>query len=261
MEAHWHGDLNRRKNKMGRPKKTSTDELLCLVEKYFEEEVSGNPEMLKCSLLESYAVKKGICAKAYDFRRNKAVRKKLEELQEAARQEVDRQSAIAYKNLDVDGLLRTCSDLQELKSSLMEADRYWKTVYDTAAELKVQNRKLFSEKIKMESEIRAHRTENDGLDEKLDESTKTINRQQRENRCLKRMLSDYLYPALANELLRQALLPSKGNESVKPEAFEALIDGKIPSPFHGVQGNKPKSMTRQEKLMEQLKNQVCGNEE
>ena len=63
---------------MARPRKLSDDEMLKIVDSFYES--NGNPSMLKCSLLEEYAISIGVEVKAYDFRRNEAVRHRMDEL-------------------------------------------------------------------------------------------------------------------------------------------------------------------------------------
>lgn len=243
---------------MGRPKKNGTEEMLRIVEQFFEEEMHGNPERMKCSTLEEYSEKKGTCIKAYMFRRDKEVRKRMEELKNIAQQSREMQSPIVYKNFDVDGLLKTCGSLQELKKVLVETDRYWKSVYDRAISTKEEMDKVVLENIRLESDKRSLEEQVRSYKKEAEDNQKTINGQVREIRYLKRMLSSYLYPALANELLRQSHLPSEQNESVQKKAFEELIDGNRPSAFQGLQMAKEPKMTRQEKLLAEMRNQIDG---
>ena len=65
---------------MARPRKLNDAEMLKIVDSFYEG--NGDPSMLKCSFLEEYAVSIGIDVKAYDFRRNTAVRARMGELRD-----------------------------------------------------------------------------------------------------------------------------------------------------------------------------------
>lgn len=64
----------------------------------------------------------------------------------------------------------------------------------------------------------------------------------------------YVVPELARELMRQANLPMKEKRKyLNPVAYDELIEGRIPLPFTGKQGHGTSVMTRQEKLIEEMK--------
>jgi len=86
---------------MARPRKLETRELVQIAESFYESH--GNPAKLKFSLLEEYAMSLGIDAKAYDFKRNETVRKRMDELRVAS--DASGSGAIAYKSLDVEAML------------------------------------------------------------------------------------------------------------------------------------------------------------
>ncbi|MBQ1491189.1 MAG: hypothetical protein IIZ39_04460, partial [Blautia sp.] len=106
---------------MARPRKTDSKELVRLVEAYFSTEAAGDPTMLKCSLLEEYAGKVGCAAKAYDFRRDKQVRERMDELREMAGKEGAPAAGkgYAYKNLDINRILGIRRNPDELAKILV----------------------------------------------------------------------------------------------------------------------------------------------
>ena len=67
---------------MGRPKKVSSEEMVKLLEAYYESDGCGDPSRLKFSKLEIYAAGQGIKAKAYDFKRDAKVRQRIRELEQ-----------------------------------------------------------------------------------------------------------------------------------------------------------------------------------
>ena len=93
---------------MPRMKKLGTEQMLQIVDDYFTTDAAGDPNRLKCSLLEKFAVKNGISLKAYDFRRNPEVRAHMESLKQLAQDEngVRLLSGHPYKSLDMEKLLK-----------------------------------------------------------------------------------------------------------------------------------------------------------
>ena len=123
---------------MARPRKLETGEMLQIVDSFFES--CGDPAKLKCSNLEEFARSLGIEAKAYNFRRDVAVRKRMEEL--SATSDAYGVGAIAYKSLDVEAMLNRNYTRQMMRDSLLEMDESWRRVYEKAAELSRRNAAL-----------------------------------------------------------------------------------------------------------------------
>ena len=107
------------------------------VSKEFEQELlecafikCGNPSKLRFTALAAYARSRGYEAEAYDFRRDAAVREKIDEI--TARQETQSRETMtaAYRNIDLDALFRHCPDLETLKRNIHGLDDYWRRVYE-----------------------------------------------------------------------------------------------------------------------------------
>ena len=95
---------------MARPKKTDESVLVSVLDKYYAEEACGNAGAIRFTDLEIYAALQGVPAKEYEFRRNSAVRRRLEELKEVSEKQQPGPELLAYKGLDVEGLVRTSRD-------------------------------------------------------------------------------------------------------------------------------------------------------
>jgi hypothetical protein len=95
---------------------------------------------------------------------------------------------------------------------------------------------------------------NTELVSKYEEIRKENNELKRENVYFRQIVERYIIPELARELMRQANLPMKEKRKyLNPKAYDELIEGKIPMPFTGKQGYGSSKMTRQEKLIEEMK--------
>ena len=240
---------------MGRPKKNHSQTLVSLVVDFYEQEACGNPSKLRFTALAAYARSRGYEAEAYDFRRDAAVREKIDEI--TARQETQSRETMtaAYRNIDLDALFRHCPDLETLKRNIHGLDDYWRRVYEEMVEVKRENDRLRHAPNHLQ-EMQALQETYEQLQEEMDRLKSEHRQIQDENAYLRRFLRNRLYPAVAEELLRQENLPVPENKTVKPTAFDTLIEGNSPQTFSGAQGEPEKKESRQERLLNQMKEQI-----
>ena len=234
---------------MARPKKNESAVLVEIVNDYYAHEANGDIRKLKYSNLARYAEKRGIQAAWYDFQRDEAVVRRIEELSALCEKPEGPSVVPAYKSLDIEALLNRCNTVEELTRQLYELDCYWKKTYDDAVMIAAKDRSLVAKAQTLERS-------NTELSEKLDEAECQVKALQRENVYLRRMLRENLYPAVANELLRASHLPVPENETVNPDAFPHLIEGEVPQPLGGIQQPQPRKLTRQEQLLADMREQV-----
>lgn len=240
---------------MGRPKKNDPKLLVQMMVEYFENEANGDVAQLQYTSIAAYAKRKGCTVQAYDFRRDEQVQKKLEELKHNRESAVAEKAVAAYKSLDIEEMIRHCRNLEELKKCIRELDGYWRSLYDTVMPLEKEN-----ERLKKAAETGSKTAQLEAEQSRLavmNHELSALNRHMAdENAYLKRILKKYLYPAVAEELLRQENLPMPENKTLKPEAFRNLTEEKQPRAFEGRQMDETKKLTRQEQLLEQMKAQV-----
>ena len=159
---------------------------------------------------------------------------------------------IAYKSMDVDALLNRNSTREALKNSLLEIDASWRLLYETAAALSKKNKMLMIETLSQSKAIKALTVDNDTLVSQvkmLESSSKALIL---ENRYLKKSLRTYLYPAIANEILKiEGTLESVDTEVVR-EAMDALVETREPEPFSKSVSDDRKMLSREELLMERM---------
>ncbi len=244
---------------MGRPKKTSSEEMVALLEAYYESDGCGDPSRLKFSKLEVFATGKGMEVKAYDFKRDEKVRNRIRELEQAHELELEQMRDTAYKTLDVEGFLKKCKSVEDIVSALQEMDAYWKQTSDHASSLLLRDKQFMTEKSDYEKKIKKLEQALSQAQQDTAEAAARSRKLEKENVYLRRMLRTYLYPNLANELLRETHMPVPENKSVRPEAMGALIDGRFPSAFEGLQTPSEKRPDWKEQLQNALEEQVDRN--
>ena len=238
---------------MARPQKLSDAAMLKIVNSFYGS--NGDPSMLKCSFLEEYAISLGSDVKAYDFRRNKAVRQRIDELKDLSLLPSSA-GAIAYKSLDADALLDRNRTRPMLRNALLELDETWRRIYDRAAEMSKRNENL-------EKSIESVSAERDKLTctaSKLSSQITALNKSNEEltleSRYLKRMLKQYLYPAIANEILLNENVLEQVDTEVTQTAMDKMADPFLPSPFSSAVASDREILSREEVLMERMKKQV-----
>lgn len=231
---------------MARPRKIATELMIEIVDSYYLTRSDGNEKLMKCSLIAEYAAELGYCVEGYDLRRNLEVREHIERLKVCAEtcKEVYGKKYIpsAYKGLDIDGLLQSNSSNISLAEALRQLDAYWRRVYEYSEQATKQNRLLVGGKAELEASIRGLSTQVDGLTAEISEISSKNSSLVKENRYLRKMLRTYLYPAVADEILRRENEPLQTETKItepairdfietRPKSFEAsvTVDNKVQS--------------------------------
>jgi regulator of replication initiation timing len=232
---------------MARPKKAAVSDMLRIVNAYWE--THGDPKKLKCSLLEEYAAAIGYDIKAYDFRRDEAVRKRIEELKKGGGLGT---VALAYKNLDADALIANNVTKPTLKAALLDLDSYWRDIYDHSVEIAESNLRLLLENAALRKSvagITAERDENDKF-------RRINNALAIENRYLRSALSRYLYPAIANEILHHSGVLKQIDTEVTDIAMADMSESSTPMTFSAAIAPDAQILSREQALIERMKQQI-----
>ena len=239
---------------MARPKKANTEQLLQLLNTYYE--IDGNPEKLKFSMLEKYAKTMGYEIKAYDFSRDKAVKARMEELKQTVR--IGGTGVVAYKTMDINALIDKCKTITELKETLRQIDESWESVYEYAVETGKSNRKL----LKDISAMKKRTNEQIVTLEQLQLEIKALKNQNRkiifENRYLKTIIRKYLNDGIAEHILAENNEIKEPRLIVSDEAREDFMDTDKPLPFSHAIKNDINILSQEERIikeMEQLLNE------
>jgi HAMP domain-containing protein len=221
-------------------------------------EKHGDAAKLKCSNLEQYAAKLGINVKAYDFRRDEAVRRRIDELSDNTAN--DRISALTYKNLDADALIANHPTRATLKAALLELDANWRRVYERSVAVAAENTTLISENNSKKRAIAELTGEILAAQDEIKELKRAVNEQQGQIRYLKSMLEARLYPALANEILRRDGILSQADTEVSAEAVATMTDTDTPLPFSEAIAPDELLLSREQQLLERMRKQIKGDQ-
>lgn len=246
------------RNKMARPKKTNSEELVSILDAFFSQEAMGDPRKLKCSLLEEYAKKIGKEVKAYDFRRDTQVRKRIEELRKLVQNEngINIGSGASYKNLDINKLMMNRQNPDEFRQVLSELDAYWRYIYEDTVLIRENAEHANIEKRRIEHEYKKLLSEKEKLQEQYNKSISDNKALITENRYLRKMLRIYLYPALANDILGEEHQITNADTDITSQAKKNLIDADFPSSVKAAISEDQNILTREEELLTSMWNSV-----
>jgi hypothetical protein len=239
---------------MARPKKVSTADMLRILESYIKKH--GDAGKLKCSNLEKYAATLGIDVRAYDFRRDEAVRRRMDELSDNTAN--DRISALTYKNLDADALITNHPTRATLKAALLELDSNWRRVYERSVAVSAENTALLSENNSKKRAIAELSDEISTAQTELKTLKHLSAEQQSEIRYLRSVLEKHLYPALADELLRRDGVLPEADARVNEAAIAAMTDTDVPLPFMTAVADDSELLSRERMLLNRMKAQIAG---
>jgi len=243
---------------LARPKKIDEDTLLQIVDSFFESH--GDSGKMKCSRLEEYARTLDFDVKAYDFRRSGAVRQRIDELRDSG-QASGGHDAVAYKSMDVDAMIVRNNTPEKMKNCLLELDEAWRGVYERAALLGNKNAALLSSLATKDRKIESIAAEKDSLAERLQPLEQSERVLSAENRYLRKALREYLYPAVANEILKEENVMEQADTEVAPEVMGKLADSGMPSSFSGAVAQDRQMISRSERMLNMMASQIRGDKD
>jgi len=237
---------------MARPKKADPLDMLRVVDSLYE--IHGDASKLKFKSLEAHAISLGIDAKEYDFRRNDAVKRRITELIEL------RETfglSLAYKTLDADALIYANPTRASLKAALVELDRSWREIYDRAATLSAANTALLSENHSIMHDAGVLRAENAALKDDIVELHRQSADLLTENRYLKSALESWLYPDVANEILRREGVVKDFRSNVSDAAMNELAESDDSASLDQLVAADGDRMVKAQTLINRMKSQVA----
>lgn len=201
---------------MARPRLFTEDELIALINEYYLEYPN---RMIKTSDLERYANAHGHPNfKAYSIRRCAKAKQYIDQIN-ASNQVTLETTIVTWRQLDVDAFLNLNRSRNDLKNALIQRDNYYGEVCRSAGE-------FLRDKEHLEDKIRRMKSEINDLKSQIAEleqmNTNKINRYSQEMLSkMKKVLDTYVYPDIANEILKKEGLDSLFSLYVNPESVES----------------------------------------
>ena len=240
---------------MARPKKLDDGDAIRLVDSLYEQ--CGDYSRLKFSELEKHAALLGLNVKAYDLRRNETVLYRIAEI-EAFELNTYRIEVLAYKGLDVDGFISSNRTPDKLKRSLSELDGRWRKLFDHAVSLSKQVSGLSERLEKADTLASELKEKNAELSEQAASGHSSAVALKAENAYLRKKIKEYLYPAIADNLLKTE--PAGGNPVATQAAIIDMADRHVPLPFSMSVAPDIDLRSREDALIDRLRLEALEDE-
>ena len=201
---------------MARPRLFTEDELIALINEYYLEYPN---RMVKTSDLERYANAHGHPEfKSYSIRRCPKAKQYIDQIN-ANNQVTLETTIVTWRQLDVDAFLNLNRSRSDLKNALIQRDNYYGEVCRSAGEFLRDKERLEAKITRMNSEINNLKNQVAELEQM---NTNKINRYSQVMLSkMKKVLDTYVYPDIANEILKKEGLGSLFGLYVNPESVES----------------------------------------
>lgn len=202
---------------MARPKSVPTEELLKYLDEYILENGGAVPSIPQFG---DFLRNKEIHINDFTLRRDKRFRNYYSEVSQKSVQ-TNEHDLVTYKSLDVSNFLCKNNTTEKLKQSLTTREQYYASIARKAVE-------SINEKKKLEDKNKQLHKQISSLEMELEEAKKNSNRielREKEKALLyiKNILNSYIYPDMANAILKKAGMSEVLSSVVPDELAEAMM--------------------------------------
>ena len=178
---------------MGRKRTIDDAKLLILIDEFFRTECMQGSKKIKLPRLTEYVQKNGFPSfRVETLRRNKVARDHIDELNKQISTPSD--LIPVYKSLDVDAFLINNQSHSSLRAALSSLDTYYRKLFEYAVEIDKKYKDAQKRILSLESEVALLKDQEGPL-------KKRVFMAEAEQKRLKGIVNDYVYPNIANALL------------------------------------------------------------
>lgn len=224
---------------MGRKKIIGDEDLLRLIDEYYETVCVRDGKRLKLPEICTFIRENGYPEyQDYILRRNKPAVAHIEALRSSG-EEMGASFLSAYKTLDVESFLARNSGRKALTKALTELDRYYEAVSSRAVEVFQKNKKLEEKNSENMAELKKLNSRIADLENQIADQSEKLKNIKQENAAYKKVVDAYIYPEIANELLKKSGFLQNTQGIIKEEALESEIihsDTVVKSKSNVIQG-------------------------
>lgn len=187
---------------MARKAKIDTDTLISLVGQFYAEKCDNNPAALKIPAIGEYIRSQGYDVADYLIRRNHDVRDYITKLQNNA-EETYINSVTVYRDMDVTAFVEKNNTPSKLIRAIKERENYYREVTTSAAYCFQENKKLQKRLHDLEKRIKELENSIVNDENTFSETSRLCKELKAENVQLRNIVDTYVYPEIANELLKK----------------------------------------------------------
>lgn len=224
---------------MGRTKAITDEELIAYIDRYVNEKCEGKADTLKISEIGKFIRLNGR-PNVNDtvIRRNERAREYIEQLKKSQSNE-EIFVVSTYKTLDVDAFIEQNHSVSALKKSLTELNAYYRRVSESATRIAEKCKKIEEKYNALKSETEETSNKALQVSDEIADLKKQNRDLKKENKELRTILDTYVYPEMANEILKQSGLLKNTKDIVDSNALSDNIisaDTKIKSGSNVIRG-------------------------
>ncbi|WP_313133208.1 hypothetical protein [Anaerocolumna sp.] len=207
---------------MPRKVKVSSDTLIGLIEQFYAEKCDGDATQLKIPQIGEYVRSKGYDIADYLIRRNEDARAHIQKLQETT-EEIHIHTVAVYRDIDMDEFLAKNNTREKLKNALKERENYYREITNSAAYSFKENKRLELQEKNLKKRVEELEKELEAIESKSAKLSSDSRNYKAENRKQRDIIDTYIYPEIANELLKQQGLLKDTAGIVNPKVIENEI--------------------------------------
>jgi len=207
---------------MGRKAKIESSKLISLIDQFYAEKCIDDNEQLKIPEIGKYVRSKGYDVADYIIRRNSEAKRHIKELKEDT-EEVHIYTVTVYRDIDMDSFLMKNNTNQKLKRAITERENYYRKVTNSASYSFNENKQLkrqISKLKKQISEIKVNLNKAENTKSEIENDNKKYIA---ENRKLRDIINTYVYPEIANQLLKENGLVKNNSDIVDSEVINKEV--------------------------------------
>lgn len=202
---------------MSRQKTIQTEELLKYLNEYLLENGGSIP---KIPAFGTYLREKGIHINDFTLRRDECFKKYLNELSQNSIQSREN-DLVTYKSIDVSAFLQKNNTTEKLKQAISARDQYYAEIARKAVDAINEKKKLVLKNKRLNKEIA-------DLKKELAEAKQNANHHNSRDKdkailSMKNILNSYIYPDMANALLKKDGVLEIINSVIPDEIAEHMM--------------------------------------
>lgn len=207
---------------MARKTKIDTDTLLSLVGQFYAEKCDNDASKLKIPAIGEYIRSLGYDVADYLIRRNQSVKEYISNLKDNS-ENFYISSVSVYRDIDIRAFLEKNNTPDKLMKAIKERENYYRELTNSAAYSFQENKKMKLKISDMEKRIRELESACENYQVKLKEISTKYKDLQEENKSFRDIVDTYVYPEIANELLKKQGLLKNTAEMVSMDKIEETI--------------------------------------
>ena len=208
---------------MGRKKVISDEELIVSLERFLLEKCQGKAQFFKIPRFGAYLRNNGYPeVKDHIIRRRKQISAYLEEAKKLENN-YDLYIIATFRTIDVEHFIDKNHSISAMRRALSELNSYYKSVCESAIRLNEKSQKNINDKNENESIIIELRRNLQELNENNKQQKDRIKELKEQNSKQRKIIDDYVYPEIANELLKREGLLINTGETVDYEKLKSEI--------------------------------------